>query len=146
MGNRAHRLFEGICEALEQNQRIQSDRRLSLEGQAAQAASYVGASLRKLARIRKHKLVLSSKRQDEVGLLENRLLTEVERSLDILEDALVSVTIVDIVRGDARIDRVLSDLGESNARLRDLADAHQDVKNVGRLQTWEDDNLSRADN
>ncbi len=62
--------------------------------------------------------------------LERRLLAEIRRSMDILEDALVSIITVDVVGGNTRIDRLVSELYESNARLRDIADAHQEIKNV----------------
>ena len=132
MRDQACRLFSEIGEALKHNQRIQSDRKTRLKTQVDQTTDYVLVSLGKVARIRKHKAVLNTSRQDEITQLENRLLDEVARSLDVLEDALVSLTILDVARGDAAIDRLLSNLEESNTRLRDIADAHEEVRNAGK--------------
>ena len=133
MHDQACRLLSEINEALRHNQRIHSDSKSSLKAQANQTTAYVMASLGKVARIRKHKAVLNSERQSEITKLENRLLTEVGRSLDVLEDALVSLTILDVARGDVTIDRLLDNLQESNARLKDIADAHEEVRNAGRV-------------
>jgi hypothetical protein len=90
-----------------------------------------------VARIRKHKTVVNASRQAEITRLENQLLTEVTRSLDVLEDALVSLTILDVAKGDVTVDRLLDNLEESNSRLRDLADAHEEVRNAGRAWVGE---------
>jgi len=137
MRDQACRLISEIGEALKHNQRIQSERKTRLKAQADQTADYVLVSLGKVARIRKHKSVLNTSRQAEITTLENRLLDEVSRSLDVLEDALVSLTILDVARGDATIDRLLYNLEESNARLRDIADAHEEVRNAGRTPFFE---------
>jgi hypothetical protein len=144
MRDQACRLISEIGEALKHNQRIQSERKTRLKAQVDQTADYVLVSLGKVARIRKHKSVLNTSRQAEITTLENRLLDEVARSLDVLEDALVSLTILDVARGDATIDRLLNNLEESNARLRDIADAHQEVRNAGKTAFFEQ-GVSRQD-
>jgi hypothetical protein len=137
MQEQACRLLSEINDAVKHNQRIQSDRKSSLKAQANQTTDYVMASLGKVARIRKHKSAVNAPRQAEITQLEDRLVAEVVRSLDVLEDALVSLTILDVVRGDATVDRLLENLQESNARLRDIADAHEDVRNAGRVWVGE---------
>ncbi|NIO39164.1 MAG: hypothetical protein GTO41_02560 [Burkholderiales bacterium] len=87
--------------------------------------------------MRKHKSVVNARRQAQITVLEDRLLVEVKRSIDVLEDALVSLTILDAARGDATVDRLLDNLAESNARLRDLADAHEEVRSAGRVRIAE---------
>jgi hypothetical protein len=129
MQDQACRLLSEINDALKHNQRIQSERKSNLSAQASQTTDYVMASLGKVARMRKHKAVVNSQRQAQITKLEDRLLIEVKRSIDVLEDALVSLTILDVARGDATIERLLDNLVESNARLRDLADAHEEVRN-----------------
>lgn len=144
MQDQASRLFSEICEALKHNQRIQPDRKTRLKAQVDQTTDYVLASMGKVARIRKHKSVLNTSRQAEITKLENRLLDEVTRSLDVLEDALVSLTILDVTRGDATIDRLLHNLEESNARLRDIADAHEEIRNAGKTASF-DQGVSRRE-
>jgi hypothetical protein len=137
MQEQACRLLSEINDALKYNQRIQTDRKSSLKSQTNQTTDYVMASLGKVARIRKHKSVVNAERQAEITKLEGRLLAEVMRSLDVLEDALVSITVLDVARGDVTIDRLLENLRESNARLRDVADAHDEVRNAGRVWVGE---------
>ena len=137
MQDQACRLLSEIDDALRYNKRIQTDRKSNLQAQANQTTDYVMASLGKVARIRKHKTVVNATRQAEITHLENQLLTEVTRSLDVLEDALVSLTILDVAKGDATIDRLLDNLEESNSRLRDLADAHEEVRNAGKAWVGE---------
>jgi hypothetical protein len=137
MQDQACRLLSEIDDALRFNKRIQNDRKSSLQAQANQTTDYVMASLGKVARIRKHKTVVNAKRQAEITHLENQLLTEVTRSLDVLEDALVSLTILDVAKGDVTVDRLLDNLEESNSRLRDLADAHEEVRNAGKAWVGE---------
>jgi hypothetical protein len=137
MQEQACRLLMEISDALDSNPRIQVDRKSSLKAQADQTTDYVLASLGKVARIRKHKAAVNSQRQTEITQLENRLLVEVGRSIDVLEDALVSLTILDVVRGDGAVDRLLDNLKESNARLRDIADAHEEVRNAGKVWVGE---------
>lgn len=137
MQDQACRLLSEISDALKYNQRIQSDRKASVNAQASQTTDYVMVSLGKVARMRKHKAVVNVKRQAEITRLEDKLLAEVTRSIDVLEDALVSLTILDVAKGDTTIERLLTNLEESNARLRDLADAHEEVRNVGRVRIAE---------
>jgi hypothetical protein len=143
MRDQACRLFSEIGEALKHNQRIQPDRKTRLKTQVDQTTDYVLVSLGKVARIRKHKSVLNTSRQAEITQLENRLLNEVTRSLDVLEDALVSLTILDVARGDAAIDRLLYNLEESNTRLRDIADAHEEVRNAGKTAVFDQEPYRR---
>lgn len=143
MRDQACRLFSEIGEALKHNQRIQPDRKTRLKTQVDQTTDYVLVSLGKVARIRKHKSVLNTSRQAEITQLENRLLNEVARSLDVLEDALVSLTILDVARGDAAIDRLLYNLEESNTRLRDVADAHEEVRNAGKTTVFDQEPYRR---
>jgi hypothetical protein len=135
--DQACRLLSEIGDALNHNQRIQTDRKSNLKEQANQTTDYVLVSLGKVARMRKHKAVVNAKRQAQITVLEDRLLVEVKRSIDVLEDALVSLTILDAARGDATVDRLLDNLAESNARLRDLADAHEEVRSAGRVRIAE---------
>jgi hypothetical protein len=126
----AQRLLSELNEALDYNQRIPPEKKSSLKQQVGQMTDYAVASLEKLARIRGRKAIVSSKRQTELEQLEGRLSVEINRSLDMLEDALVSIITVDVIGGNARIDRLLTDLHESNARLRDTADAHNEIRTV----------------
>lgn len=137
MQEQACRLLSEINDALKYNQRIRVDRKSSLKTQANQTTDYVMASLGKVARIRKHKSVVNAQRQAEITKLEHRLMAEVKRSLDVLEDALVSLTILDVAQGDTTIDRLLANLEESNARLRDIADAHEEVRSAGKVRMGE---------
>jgi hypothetical protein len=120
-----------INEALEENQRIQSEKRKLLNDQTCQARDYVVASLKKLHRVRKHKAIVGSERKIEMEKLEEQLLNEIKRSVDLLEDVLVSVITLDVVRGDVTIDRLLKNLEDSNARLRDVAGFHDEWRQIG---------------
>lgn len=126
----AQQLLSEINEALDYNRRISIDKKSSVREQARQMAGYAVASSEKLARIRRRKTIVSSERQIELERLERRLSAGIIRSLDMLEDALVAIIKVDVVGGQATIDRLVTDMNESNARLRDVADAHDEIRTV----------------
>ena len=126
----AEGLFLEITEALENNQRISIDKRGLVREQARQMTEHVLASFEKITRIRRRRTIVNRDRQIELEQLERRLSGEIFRSLDKLEDALVSIIQVDVLGGNAKIDRLLSDLDDSNARLRDIADAHEELRTV----------------
>jgi hypothetical protein len=130
MKRHAQQLAAEICEALDYNQRIPTEKRSYLKQQTRQLTDHALASLEKVTRIRRRKAIVGPDRQAELEQLERRLLAEIKRSLEILEDALVSIITVDVVGGNSRIDRLVSDLYESNARLRDIAEAHQEIRTV----------------
>lgn len=130
MKRHAQQLSAEVNEALQYNQRIPTEKKSYLKAQTAQTTEYVLVSVEKLARIRRRKAIIGAKRRVELQQLESRLIVEVKRSLDMLEDALVSIIRVDVVGGNATIDRLVTDLNESNARLRDIADAHEEIRTV----------------
>jgi hypothetical protein len=130
MKRHAQQLFSEISEALDHNQRISSDNKSSLKEQTRQMTDYAVSCSENLARIRRRKTIVSSARKGELTRMEGRLMAEIKRALDILEDALVSIVRVDVVGGHATIDRLVYDLSESNARLRDIADAHDEIRIV----------------
>jgi hypothetical protein len=130
MKRHAQQLAAEICEALDYNQRIPAEKKRFLIEQARQLTDHSLNSLEKVARIQRRKSIVNPNRRLELEGIERRLLAEVRRSMDILEDALVSIITVDVVGENTRIDRLVSELYESNARLRDIADAHQEIKTV----------------
>jgi len=106
----------------------------SLENQTRQMMDYTMISLQQLERIHRRKGMVNETRRLELTKLERRLAVEIERALNMLEDALVSIITVDVTGGNARIDRLVNDLSESNSRLRDIADAHDEIRSV--RETW----------
>jgi hypothetical protein len=134
MKRHAERLFSEISEALKHNQRIPPDKKAALNKQTRQMTDYAVSSLQKLEQIHRRKAIVNETRRLELARLERRLTAEVERALSMLEDALVSIITVDIAGGNARIDRLVNDLSESNSRLRDTADAHDEIRSV--RETW----------
>jgi len=134
MKRHAEHLISEINEALKQNQRIPSDKKSSLENQTRQMMDYTMISLQQLERIHRRKGMVNETRRLELTKLERRLAVEIERALNMLEDALVSIITVDVTGGNARIDRLVNDLSESNSRLRDIADAHDEIRSV--RETW----------
>jgi hypothetical protein len=130
MKRHAQRVFSEISEALDSNQRISPDKKSSLKEQTRQMTDYAVASSEQLARVRRRAAIVSPTKRPELTQMEGRLLAEIKRSLDMLEDALVSIIRVDVVGGNATIDRLVHDLSESNARLRDIADAHDEIRTV----------------
>ncbi len=128
VGNRAYRLLLEVNEALEHNQRISPEKKASLKQQARQALDNIIALLWKLSRVRRAKAVVQTQSQVEIEKLEGRLLTEITRSSDVLEDVLMSTIQLEIKGGDRAVDRLLEDLNESNSRMRDLADAYDEFK------------------
>jgi hypothetical protein len=130
MKRHAQQLAAEICEALDYNQRIPTEKKSYLKEQTRQLADHALASLEKVTRIQRRKTIVNVVRREELEQLERRLLAEIKRSLEILEDALVSIITVDVVGGNSRIDRLVGDLYESNARLRDIAEAHQEIRAV----------------
>jgi hypothetical protein len=130
MKRHAQQLFSEISEALDNNQRISSDNKSSLKEQTRQMTDYAVSCSENLARIRRRKAIVSSARKQELTRMEGQLMAEIKRALDILEDALVSIVRVDVVGGRTTIDRLVYDLSESNARLRDIADAHDEIRTV----------------
>ncbi len=130
MKRHAQQLFSEISEALDHNQRISSDNKSSLKEQTRQMTDYAVSCSENLARIRRRKAIVSPARKQELTRMEGQLVAEIKRALDILEDALVSIVRVDVVGGHATIDRLVYDLSESNARLRDIADAHDEIRTV----------------
>lgn len=130
MKRHAQQLAAEICEALDYNQRIPTEKKSYLKEQTRQLADHALASLEKVTRIQRRKAIVNVVRREELEQLERRLLAEIKRSLEILEDALVSIITVDVVGGNSRIDRLVGDLYESNARLRDIAEAHQEIRAV----------------
>jgi hypothetical protein len=133
MDRHVRHLSSEIGEALEHNTRVSPDKTASLKRQTQEATDYVLASLARLVRIRRRKAMVSAKKRAELEQIENRLWLEIKRSLDMLEEALVSIITVDVVGGEGRIERLLDELHESNARLRDIADAHQEIRTAGKV-------------
>lgn len=134
MKRHAERLISEINEALKHNKRIPPDKKSSLEKQTRQMTDYTVISLQKLERIHRRKGMVNETRRLELARLERRLAAEIERALNMLEDALVSIITVDVAGENARIDRLVNDLSESNSRLRDIADAHDEIRSV--RETW----------
>ena len=134
MKRHADRLFSEICDALKYNQRIPPEKKSALNRQTRQMTDYALNSLQKLERIQRRRPLVNETRRLELARLERRLTAEVERALSMLEDALVSIITVDVAGGNARIDRLVNDLSESNSRLRDTADAHDEIRSV--RESW----------
>ena len=128
VGDRAYQLLLEVNEALKHNRRISPERKASLKQQGRQIQDNVVTLLWKLARIRKAKVVVKPQFQAELEKLETRLWAEITHSSDILEDVLMSTLQLEIRGGDKTLDRLLEDLNESNKRMRDLADAYDEVK------------------
>jgi uncharacterized protein YjbI with pentapeptide repeats len=128
IGTRADSLLLEVKDALEHNQRIQAQKKASLKQQASQIPKNVAVLLWKLFRIRKAKAIVSPDSQAQIQRLEERLLAEMSRSVDVLEQVLMSTITLEIVSGDDTVDRLLRELTESNGRMRDLADAYQEVR------------------
>jgi hypothetical protein len=134
MKRHAERLFSEISEALKHNQRIPPEKKTALDKQTRQMTDYAMSSLQKIEQIHRRQAMVNETRRLELARLERRLTAEVERALSMLEDALVSIITVDVAGGNSRIDRLVNDLSESNSRLRDTADAHDEIRSV--RETW----------
>jgi hypothetical protein len=130
MGRRALQILVELGAALENNPRIQPDRKALLWDRAHRSAENVVDLLQQVARIRRQKSLLGTERQRRIRDMETRRLDQMWRSLDNLEEVLVSTFAVEVEGGDARIERLVDDLEDSNLRLRDMAQSYDEVRNV----------------
>jgi uncharacterized protein YjbI with pentapeptide repeats len=128
IAERAYSLWLEVNQALNQNRQINPSKKSSLKQQARQVPENIANLLWKLSRLRRAKHLIGVEGQAEIEKLEHKLLAELQHSATLLEGVLTSTMRLDIARGDRPVERLLQDLAASNERLRDLADAYDEVK------------------
>jgi hypothetical protein len=131
----AERLLDEI-EAVVKQSSTPSAARQSLTHQSREVCDHIASALWKLYHLRRvrqlaeHHYTSANIRQAalEAKEMEDRLLIEINRSLEVLFCIPVSLMRVDQAHRDHVADRLIADLGEANQRLREVAATYSEMR------------------
>jgi hypothetical protein len=132
---RADRLAREVHDAL-QHSPVSANRKADFDQQARAVPDNVNQALWKLARLRRLYTSIdprsdpANQNRQAINDLENKLLSEMTQSVELLAALPVSLIQVELARGDRSTDRLLADLDESNKRLADLSSAYAESKQL----------------
>jgi hypothetical protein len=132
---RADRLAREVHEALQRSP-VSAERKAAFERQAREVPDNVNRALWNLVRLRRLSASIDPRSDPEnqnrqaISNLENKTLTEMTQSVELLASLSVSLIQVELARGERSADRLLADLDESNQRLADLSSAYAESKQL----------------
>ena len=132
---RAKRLLAEAREAIRCS-RITWDRKSALNRETRDLYDNIIKGVRKIDRIRRLRdLAARGTATDsaariiqEAAAMERQLLAELDRALDVLLSVPASLMRVEVTVDDREIDRLVRNLDDTNDRMRDLADAYDEVR------------------
>ena len=132
---RADRLAREVYDALRHSP-VSASRKSDFEQQARAVPDNVTQALWNLARLRRLSASLNpqsdptDQKRQAISDLENKILSEMTQSVELLASLSISLIQVELTRGDRSADRFLADLDESNKRLTDLSSAYSESKQL----------------
>jgi hypothetical protein len=139
---RAEKMRAEAREAIKRS-RMAPERKAALNREANQLYDNIVQGAWKLERLRRLKELAirnapspsSARIVQDANEMETRLLDEMNRALDVLLTVPASLMKVEVAVDDRVTERLVDSLDEANARMRDLADAYDDVRDGSFRQT-----------
>jgi hypothetical protein len=113
---------------------MSAERKLSLERQAADIPNNLTRALWKLAQLRRLSQSIDpafdqdGQNQAGVAELQDRLLSEMAQSVQVLSSISISLLKVELTHNDAAVDRLLSGLQAANQRLEDISTSYAELR------------------
>jgi hypothetical protein len=135
MLERTDRLLRGVRASLRRSP-INAARRASIERQAREVPDNLVKGLWTLARLRHTQDSIDPRfdpgdqNRQEIEVIRQRLLAEMTRSVETLSNIPVSLIKIEMARSDGSVDKVLSELDDSNKRLIDLSASYAEVRAI----------------
>lgn len=136
MLERADRLAREVRAALKHGP-MSALRKSSLERQAREIPDNLVRAMWTLARLRRvydsldPRFDRDGQNRREITEMQNKLVAEMNHSVEVLSNIPVSLIKVELARSDGSVDKVLVELDETNKRLLDLSASYTEVKQWG---------------
>lgn len=113
---------------------LSPERKRDMLAQAAQVPANVRQGVERLAQIQRLRSLVQQRGAAttevlvETSALEERTRADINHSLDLLTRMPLALTRLEVERENVDLERMMSDLGETNARLNDTADAARELR------------------